>query len=117
MATDALDADAAKSTAPDSSNFTPKVDATIDANAATTRIKVRYAKVRNKSFARRLIFVEIISPTDCPLWRIDANNAPKSWTPPKKMPPIRIHRVTGSHPNIAAPIGPVIGPAPAIDEK
>ena len=63
------------------------------------------------------MFAEMISPMDCPLLRTDANSAPKSWTPPKKIPPMRIHKVTGSHPNIAAPIGPVIGPAPAMDEK
>ena len=68
-------------------------------------------------FARLLMFAEMISPMDCPLLRTDANSAPKSWTPPKKIPPMRIHKVTGSHPNIAAPIGPVIGPAPAMDEK
>ena len=31
------------------------------------------------------------------------------------VPPIRIHKSTGSHPKIAAWIGPLIGPAPAID--
>ena len=71
----------------------------------------------NSLFARLLIFAEIISPIDIPLLRTDAKSAPKSCTPPKKIPPIRIQSVTGSHPNIAAPIGPVIGPAPAIDEK
>ena len=68
-------------------------------------------------FARLLMFAEMISPMDCPLLRTDANSAPKSWTPPKKMPPTRIHKVTGSQPNMAAPIGPVIGPAPAMEEK
>lgn len=37
--------------------------------------------------------------------------------PPKKMPPTSTHRVTGSQPNMAAPMGPVIGPAPAMEEK
>ena len=63
------------------------------------------------------IFTEIISPIDCPLWRSDANRAPKSCTPPKKIPPTKTQRTTGTQPKIAAPIGPVIGPAPAIDEK
>ena len=87
------------------------------AKAATTRIRVRYEKMIKRRFARRDMLAEITSPMDCPLCRIEANNAPKSWTPPKNTPPTRIHRVTGSQPNMAAPIGPVIGPAPAIDEK
>ena len=41
IATDALDALAATSNAPASSYFAPKVDATIEANAATTSNKVR----------------------------------------------------------------------------
>jgi hypothetical protein len=53
--------------APASVSFTPNVDATMDANAATTRSSVRYAKIRNSLFARRLIFAEMISPTDWPL--------------------------------------------------
>ena len=60
---------------------------------------------------------EMISPMDWPLWRIDANSAPKSCTPPKKIPPIRTHKRTGTQPKTAAWIGPLMGPAPAIDEK
>ena len=63
------------------------------------------------------MLVEMISPMDLPSWRTEANRAPKSWTPPKKMPPIRIHSVQASHPKPAAPMGPVMGPAPAMDEK
>ena len=71
----------------------------------------------NSLLARLLILVEIISPMDIPLLRTEAKSAPKSCTPPKKIPPTKIQRATGSHPKIAAPIGPVIGPAPAMDEK
>ena len=45
----------------------PKVVATIDANAATTRIRVRYANIIKSLFALLLIFTEMISPIDCPL--------------------------------------------------
>ena len=67
IATDALVAEAALSIAPASSTTAPKVVATIDANAATTRIRVRYAKIVNSIFALLLILLEIISPMDCPL--------------------------------------------------
>lgn len=117
IATDAGVADFARSSAPLSSYTAPNVDATIEAKAATTRISVRYEKIMNSCFARLLMLVEMISPIDWPLLRTDAKSAPKSCTPPKKIPPMRIQRVTGSQPKIAAPIGPVIGPAPAIDEN
>ncbi len=117
MATDAGVADLAISSTPLSSYTAPNVDATIEAKAATTRISVRYEKIMNSCFARLLMLAEMISPIDWPLLRTDAKSAPKSCTPPKKIPPMRIQRVTGSQPKIAAPIGPVIGPAPAIDEK
>ena len=48
---------------------------------------------------------------------IDANKDPKSCRPPKKIPPIIHHRNTGTHPKMEAWIGPLIGPAPAIEEK
>ena len=71
----------------------------------------------NSFFALDPMLSEMISPMDLPLFLTDANIEPKSWTAPKNSPPIRTHRVTGSHPNTAAWIGPVIGPAPAMDEK
>ena len=52
-----------------------------------------------------------------PLWRIEANRAPKSCMAPKKMPPMSTHSSTGTQPKTAAWIGPLMGPAPAIDEK
>ena len=66
IATVALDALAALSRTP-STYVAPKVDATIEAKAATTRINVRYAKIINNLLARLLILVEMISPIDCPL--------------------------------------------------
>ena len=59
----------------------------------------------------------ITSPMDLPSWRMEANRAEKSCTPPKKMPPITIHRSTGIQPKNAAWMGPVMGPAPAMEEK
>ena len=47
----------------------------------------------------------------------DAYRAPKSCTAPKNNPPTTIHKNTGTHPNTLARIGPVTGPAPAIDEN
>ena len=117
IATEAFVSLTASLTAAPAALVVPNVPATIDANAATTRIRVRYAKIIKSLFALFPILTEIISPIDWPLWRSDANNAPKSCTPPKKMPPINTHKTTGTQPKIAAPIGPVIGPAPAIDEK
>ena len=95
----------------------PNVDATMDANAATTRSSVSHAKVRNSRLAFCPIVSRMTSPIDWPRLRIDANRAPKSWTPPKKTPPTTTQRSTGTHPKIAAWIGPLIGPAPAMDEK
>ena len=95
----------------------PKVDATMDANAATTSSSVSHAKVRNRRFAFWPIVSRMTSPMDWPLLRTEAKSAPKSWTPPKKMPPTTTQRRTGTQPKIAAWIGPLIGPAPAIDEK
>src|SRR5574344_195796 len=73
--------------------------------------------MRNILFALVPMLSDISSPMDLPLFLTDANMEPKSWTAPKNSPPIRTHNVTGIHPNTAAWIGPVIGPAPAIDEK
>ena len=50
-----------------------------------------------------------------PLFLTDAYIEAKSCTAPKNTPPIRIQSNTGSHPKTAAWIGPLIGPAPAID--
>ena len=60
---------------------------------------------------------DIISPMDLPLFLTDASIEPKSLAAPKNNPPMMTHNVTGIHPKIAAWMGPVIGPAPAMDEK
>ena len=52
-----------------------------------------------------------------PPFRAEAKRDPKSCRPPKKIPPITHHKKTGTQPNTAARIGPLIGPAPAIEEK
>ena len=53
--------------------------------------------------------------SDLPLFFIEAYRAPKSCTAPKKMPPMRTHRTTGSQPKAMATIVPVTGPAPQIE--
>ena len=59
-----------------------------------------------------------ISAMERALWRMEAINEEKSWTPPIKMEP-RITQIrAGSQPKaVAAMIGPTIGPAPAMEEK
>ena len=42
---------------------------------------------------------------------------PKSCTAPKNRPPISSHNNTGTQPNTDARIGPVTGPAPAMEEN
>ena len=71
----------------------------------------------NRRFAFRPILSSITVPMDLPLLRTDANSAPKSCTPPKKIPPMSTHSATGTQPKTAAWIGPFIGPAPAMEEK
>ena len=91
--------------------------ATMEAKAATTRMRVRYEKMRKSFLARLPMLAEMTSPMDCPLWRMEANSAPKSWTAPKKMPPMSTHSTTGTQPKTAAWMGPLMGPAPAMEEK
>ena len=80
----------------------PNVEATMDANAATTNSSVNHANVRNSRFAFCPIVSRMTSPMDWPRLRMDANSAPKSCTPPKKMPPTTTQRSTGTQPKIAA---------------
>ena len=58
------------------------------------------------------------SAMDFPLCRTEATSVKKSCTPPMKIEPRMIQIHAGSHPNnVAAKIGPTIGPAAAIAEK
>ena len=97
--------------------LTANVLATMDAKAATTSTSVRYAKMQNRRLAVASMFSAMTTAMVCPLWRSDANSEPKSCTAPMKMPPISTHRSTGTQPNTAAWMGPLMGPAPAMDEK
>ena len=96
---------------------TAKVLATMEAKAATTKMSVRYAKMQNSFLAVSSMFWAITVASVCPLWRMEANSAPKSCIAPKKMPPRSTHRSTGTQPKMAAWMGPLMGPAPAMDEK
>ena len=94
-----------------------KVPATISANAAiTSRVNSQQNK-RNSFRPVFPIYFSIKSPMDFPSFLTLAYKAPKSVTAPKKMPPKTIHRRTGTHPNTAAWIAPVTGPAPAMEEN
>ena len=96
---------------------TTNVFATMDANAATTSSRVRYAKMQNSFLAVSSMFSATTVASVWPLWRMDANSEPKSCMAPKKMPPMSTHKSTGTQPNTAAWMGPLMGPAPAMDEK
>ena len=109
IAVDSLAARVAPVTASPLAVVLPKVLATIELKAATTRIRVRYPKVKNSFLAALPIELSMISPIDCPLFLREANRAPKSCTPPKKIPPIKTHKRTGTQPKTAAWIGPFIG--------
>ena len=94
-----------------------KVPATTLTKDAITRISTSSAKIVKSFWALFPMESRMISPTDFPLWRRDANREPKSCRPPKKIPPMMHHKNTGTQPKTAAWIGPLMGPAPAIDEK
>lgn len=96
---------------------TAKVLATMEAKAATTKMSVRYEKMQNSFLAVSSMFSAMTVASVCPLWRMEANSAPKSCMAPKKMPPMSTHRSTGTQPKMAAWMGPLMGPAPAMDEK
>ena len=102
---------------PSKSGTTANVFATMEANAATTSSNVRYAKIQNSFFAVLSMFSATTTASVWPLWRSDANKLPKSCMAPKKMPPMSTHSSTGTQPNTAAWMGPLMGPAPAMDEK
>ena len=85
--------------------------------AAITNINVSQANKANNLFPVFPILISIISPILLPSCLTEAIREPKSWTPPKKIEPTIIHKATGSHPKILAPIGPKMGPAPAMEEK
>jgi hypothetical protein len=73
---------------------------------------------RNNRYARRVMFNRTTSVIEHAWCRMEATSALKSWTPPIKMAPMRIHANAGPHPKATpATIGPTIGPAAAIAEK
>ena len=103
-------------TAPASFATNPlKVPATTSANAATTRIQNSQQNKRNNFFPSFPIYASMIYPIVRPLFFTDAYMDAKSCTAPKNTPPMRIHNRTGNQPKIAAWIGPLMGPAPAMD--
>ena len=81
---------------------TTNVFATMEANAATTSSNVRYAKMQKSFFAVLSMFSATTTASVWPLWRSEANRAPKSCMAPKKMPPMSTHKSTGTQPKTAA---------------
>ena len=63
------------------------------------------------------MYFSMIIPIDFPSFLTEAYSAPKSCTAPKNKPPISSHNNTGTQPNTDARIGPVTGPAPAMEEN
>ena len=94
-----------------------KVPATISVNAAITS-NVKSQQNNMNSFLPNLpMYFSMIIPIDFPSFLTDAYREPKSCTAPKNNPPTSNHRRKGNQPNTDASIGPVTGPAPAIDEN
>ena len=89
-----------------------KVPATTSANAATTRMQNSQQNKRNNFFPSFPMYSSMIYPIVRPLFFTDAYMDAKSC---KNTPPMRIQSSTGSQPKIAAWMGPLIGPAPAMD--
>ena len=50
-----------------------------------------------------------------PLFFTEAYMDEKSCTAPKNTPPMSTHKSTGTQPNTAAWMGPLMGPAPAME--
>ena len=94
-----------------------KVPATISVKAAITRRVKSQQKSINNFLPVLPIYFSMIIPMDFPSFLTEAYKAPKSCTAPKKSPPIINQRSTGTQPNTDAKIGPVTGPAPAMDEN
>ena len=103
---------------PASSSPVPtKVPATISVKAAITNRVNSQQNSMNNFLPVLPMYFSMIIPIDFPSFFTEAYRAPKSCTAPKNKPPIRSHRSTGTHPNTDARMGPVTGPAPAIEEN
>ena len=92
----------ARDTTPSVSTYALNVPATMSANAAITISVNSQQKPRNRRRPVLPMYFSIRSPMDLPSFLTLAYSAPKSVTAPKKMPPNKIQRSTGSHPNAAA---------------
>ena len=89
----------------------------MSAKAAMTSSVNSQQNKRNTLRPNLPMYFSISRPIDLPSFLTLAYSAPKSVTAPKKMPPIKIHKSTGSQPKAAAWMAPVTGPAPAMDEN
>ena len=80
-----------------------------------TRMQNSQQKSRNSTLPAPPMYSSMIRPSPLPLLRTEANREEKSCTAPKNMLPMMIQTSTGPQPNMAAIIGPLIGPAPAME--
>ncbi len=94
-----------------------KAEATMSIKEAIKKNIVNSAKIKNSCFPYFPTFFSVMATRDLPLLRTEANKEEKSCAAPKKMPPSTIHSTTGIQPKMAACTGPLMGLAPAIDEK
>ena len=67
--------------------------------------------------ARGLTTSPVRDPSEIPLLRTLAHSAPKSCTPAKNIVPPITQMKAGSHPQMRAIAGPMIGAAPATEVK
>jgi len=90
----------------------------VRANTATTKINATQTNIRKIIPALREINFSDIVPMDLPSSLTEARRERKSWTPPMKIEPNIAQSIAGNGPHhMNANIGPIMGPAPAIEEK
>ena len=87
------------------------------AKTALTIISRKKITIMKRVRARRLTTSPVSDPTDRPWLRTLAQIAPKSCTPAKNIVPPMTQMNAGSHPQMTAMAGPMIGAAPATAVK
>ena len=83
-----------------------------------TNIRANHMNTEKMIFAFSEIALAVTSPIVAPFSRIEMISEPKSCMPPKKIDPTTIQINEGTQPHRqTAMMGPMIGPAPAMEEK
>ena len=67
-------------------------------NTAFTMSNNRNTMTMNNARVRLPTMLSESAPMDCPLWRLLAQSAPKSWTPAKNIVPNMTQRTAGTQP-------------------